>query len=1389
MPRLDLRRAALLSAAAVALSAASSAAAGPASERLEFFESRIRPVLVEQCYECHNSAKAPDGGLTLDDRAGLLKGGDGGAVIVPGKPAESRLLPILRHEVEGMAMPRGGAKLEPKVVADFEKWIADGALDPRDKPPSADEIAKATSWEAVRAKRMKWWSFQPVPKELPAPPAVRNGGWSEHPVDRFVLAKLEEKGLEPAPPADARALVRRLYFSLVGLPPSFQEVEHWAGKLEASPAGYEELVDHLLASPHFGVRWARHWMDWVRYAESHGSEGDPAIHEAWRYRDYLVRALNADVPFDQLVREHVAGDLLEKPRLNPELGINESVVGTAHWRMVFHGFTPTDALDERVRFTDDQINAFSKAFLGLTVSCARCHNHKFDAISQADYYALYGVLSSARPSRHVIDLPEKQNRNRDALVALKPAIRASLADAWTAAAGRIDVAALDAKSAAKEAEASSSILHPWRLLRKEAAPRPAPAGDAKGKAEKDEADPEKSAAKRFAAVWAGRVRQWKEGREAWSDHEKRSYIQRLDFTSRKDYGRWFKEGAGLPASPQSAGEFALAPGGDSVVQGIYPAGVYTHLVSAKHAGRISSDKFNLGEGEELWVRTLGDGATARYVVQDYPRDGTVYTKLVLQPEWGWRKLDLSYWSGDEVHLEITNGLDAPLLVVDKPRSWFGVREAVVAEKGAPSPPAVDSADPLDSVFAAAEKAPPESFSQLAGLFRSEVAAAVSAWKEGKASDSQALLLDQCVKLGLLPNRLADLPEGARDSVAQYRKLEEEIPVPVRTPGIEETVGRDQRLMERGDHKRLGEPVPRRFLEAVDATPYKTSQSGRRELAEDLLRADNPFTRRVIVNRLWTHLFGQGLVASPDNFGRLGSLPTHPELLDHLAVKFAHDRWSLKSMIRHLATSKTWRLASTPSAAAAQLDPANELLSHAHVRRLEAEAVRDSLLVAAGKLDPMLGGPPADAGAGRRSLYLPVKRNNLDPFLRVFDFPEPFTAVGRRDATNVPAQALTLMNDPRVASIAAEWADRLLRDTSLVDDGARYERLFLSALGRTPRPEERKMLAEYLEEAKRLHVERSEAAADLRKNIHEERSSLLKVLDPVRRRLTASAAAPMQVEGEREELPKPVARWDFVTGLKDLAGGADASAREGAERTGGGLRLDGKRGHAVSAPLAVDLKEKTLEAWVQLGDREQRGGGVVSIQSPRGEVFDALVFAEKDAGQWLAGSNHFLRTQSFRGPQEEASDRPVHLALTYHADGRVVLYRNGEVYGEAYRSDGPAEFKAGQTVVSFGVRHLPAGGNRMFAGTILKAAVYAHALTHAEVKASGRTVLQPPSEAEVLAALSDAERGEAAARKAAIEKLERELADLGPIPETLSPRLLWSDLARAVFSFKEFIYLR
>ncbi len=1375
-------------------------------EVVEFFEAKIRPVLAQECYECHSTRGKSKGGLLLDSRAGWQAGGDSGAAIVPGDPAGSLLMHTIRHEDADLKMPKAGAKLDEAVLRDFEKWIALGAPDPRDAPPTDAELAEDASWEAVMERRKAWWSFQPITE--PEVPEIaltsvdsQDGGKTSrtagqrtgHPIDRFVQARLTKEGLTQAKQADARTLIRRASFVLTGLPPAPERVEAFVKESAENPDGaFSALVDEFLASPRFGEHWARHWMDWIRYAESHGSEGDPAIPNAYYYRDYLIRAFNEDVTYDQMVREAVAGDLLEKPRVNAALGLNESAIGAAHWRMVFHGFTPTDALDEKVRFTDDQINVFSKAFQALTVSCARCHDHKFDAISQADYYALFGILGSTRPALIDAEAPGLAETNKEDLLALKGKIREALVAEWKKGAQRVASRLLKPDQGLQSAidrakKESGDILYAWRAMRKDV-------------------DAEKAG--EVTAYWKGEAEAWRkqQNEEAGLRAALAEEGRRLDLSQPGEYAKWYRDGAGLPEAPSAAGDFAIEVEGDALVRRIYPSGVYTNLVSDKHRAVLSSAHFPLESKLDLWLRVTGDGGpVVRYAVQNYPRRGTVYPVNYLNKgKWEWLKYDLSYWEGDEIHLELTTAADsAALAKLSEERSYFGIREAVLLPAGA-KPPMKDPLDWLSPLFgegvseAAGGEAVPESLEAVAARYQAAVVVSVEAWAANQMTDAQALFLDSALKSGLLPNLKQDVAEDATFAMVEnYRALEDAIPAPKRVPGVLEADARDQALFVRGDHKKPAGPVPRRFLEAIDDTPYETVLSGRRELAEDLLRADNPFTRRVIVNRLWHYLFGRGLVPTVDNFGRLGEKPSHPELLDYLAVHFSEvDGWSLKEAIRFMMTSQTWKQSSDVSPDASLTDPDNVLLSHANTRRLGAEAIRDNLLAVSGSLESGMYGPATRVKetTGRRSVYLAVIRNDLSPFLEVFDAPTPFATKGRRDVTNVPAQSLTLLNDPFVIAQAETWATRLTSEESLPDDSARVRAMFERALARDPRPEELEAALGLVKHFRSAYGTVRRVRQDLEGELQQRRESYSAILDPARERLMTRKAlrASREIADGIEHVagPKPVAYWDFEDGLTDRMGGLEARAYGNARVEGGALVVDGES-FAASQPLSYDLEEKTLEAWVQLDDLEQRGGGVLTVQDLRGGVFDSIVIGERRPKRWISGSNRFERTDDFDGvDEEEAAVTPVHIAITYQKDGTIQAYRNGEPYGQPYVSKGPMRFDAGAAQVVFGLRHGTAAvGNKPLKGRILEAKLYDWALPVEAVRASFRKDDLFVTQDELRDSLTDGKRAELSRLESEIERLKEELEKMGGPGADPAPGKEWADLGHAIFNLKEFIYLR
>ena len=1320
------------------------------AEGIEFFERRIRPVLAQDCYECHRAGVAEKGGLVLDHREALLKGGRSGKVVVPGDPDGSRLIQAIRHTSEELKMPKSGAKLEPAVIADFEKWVRMGAPDPRDRPAEDAEVAGDNRWTAVAERRASWWSLRPIAKpDLP----IQGQGGSSHPVDQFIRARLEKAGLVQAERADDRTLLRRLSYALRGVPPTLSELDSFLK--DRAEGNYERIVDEFLASPRFGERWARHWMDWVRYADSHGSEGDPEIPYSWRYRDYLIRALNQDVPFDQLLREHLAGDLLSKPRINEELGLNESALGIGHFRMLQHGFSPTDPLEERVRNVDDQIDVISKAFLGLTVSCARCHNHKFDAISQEDFYALYGVLASTTPATIGVSvLPAEERDQRTKLLSLKTEIKARIAEAWIERSAQLAAGLLNPGAKIKEviekAKDSKSVLHLFYLTQ-----------NASGNA------------KEAFVEWEKKIRV---GNDAVGQA-----VKRWELRTTRDFEQWRANGM---SGPVPAGTFTIAGEGDRALEALYPSGAYSHLVSTKDRAVIVSPRFMLDRGYDLWLRVAGDGgAIARYAVQNYPRDGTVYPVTRLTGgEWRWVKHGLDYWMNDRIHIELSTAADQPV-VADKNavRSWFGITEAVIKQKGeaAPEEP-ISFNEPLLQEF---HQSPPETVENLAEGYASALRTCATAWALDKINDGQAHFLDQLLGLKLVENSLEKLGEVER-LVGEYRSIESSLREPIRAPGLIETGSEDQPLLVRGNHKQPGQPVRRRFLEVFGSAPYHTSQSGRLELAEDFLRPSNPLTTRVMVNRVWHHLFGQGIVATPDNFGRLGELPSHPELLDYLAGWFVENGYSTKKLIRFLVTSETWAASSRVPPGAEQQDPTNKLLAHANIRRLEGEAVRDALLSVSGVLDEKMYGPPVQGTVPRRSVYLRVKRNDLDPLVAVFDAPAPSSTKGRRDVTNVPGQSLTLLNDPLVISLATRWADRLERDPGTSNEVRRLNAMFTEALGRPPTPQESVSARRFLDD---MTVDREKAVTERRRletEIEERTRSLNALLNIAKSR--ASSGAQDAARDHSDALPAPIASWKFEKGMQDQVGMLHCKPFGNARIENGALVLDGKASYAATPALTVPLRAKTLEAWVQLDSLTQQGGGVMTVQDLRGETFDSIVFGEKRPGHWIAGSDFFKRTTDFEGLEENVVEEPVHIAIVYGADGIITAYRNGKPYGTPYKSRGPVQFEARDANILFGLRHGAPGGNRNLTGRIYAASLFDRALTAAEIEACARADGRFVPMERVLAELTEKERREYKAAEKERGDFEQQLRALEKSKGMTSE---WANLAHALFNLKEFIYIR
>jgi hypothetical protein len=753
---------------------------------IEFFEKRIRPILVEHCYECH-SDKAPKikGDLRLDSRDGLLKGGRSGPAVVPGKPAESLLIKGVHYDDETFKMPPK-AKLSAAQIADLEAWVKMGAPDPRTGGPAA----KAIDFDKAR----NFWSFRPL--QNPAPPDVKDPTWPANAVDRFILAKWEEKGLRPVPPVDKLALLRRATYDLTGLPPTPEEIEAFVK--DKSPDAFAKVVDRLLASPAYGERWGRHWLDVVRYSDTAGDNSDFPVPQLYRYRNWVIDALNRDMPYDEFVRQQIAGDLMPA-----------TSAADRHAKLIATGYLANSRRHgsyEDARYPwhltiEDTIDNVGKAILGLSMSCARCHDHKFDPLTAEDYYALYGFFSSTRYPWPGIELDRVP---KDLVPLAPPAEAAQVLKERQEALAALDrvIKQHEADKAALEKKLKTADQETLATLRKQV--------DAQAK---------------------------------------------LIATAKKDRDAFAKKP--LP--------FELA-----------------------------------------------------YAVIDGPTE---------------------------------------------PKKRIGqVGNAYVQIKGEP-----------------------------------------------------------------------------------------------------ELKGKE---VGRGFPKILG----------GQTLSAEVKGSGRLELARWLTDPANPLTARVMVNRIWQYHFGRGLVATPNDFGKQGRPPTHPELLDYLARRFIDSGWSLKAMHRLLMLSRTYQLGSGDDDANARIDVANDYLWHFPRRRLDAESIRDTILAVSGALDRSQGGPHAFAHptawdytqhkpfkavyeTNRRSVYLMTQRIQRHPFLALFDGPDSNASTAGRITSTTSLQALFLMNDPFVHEQARKFAARLLAERA--DAGERIERAFLLAFGRLATADERQQVREYL----------------------------------------------------------------------------------------------------------------------------------------------------------------------------------------------------------------------------------------------------------------------------------------------------------------------------------------
>ena len=1018
-----------------------SLAAAEQTGGIEHFEKFVRPVLADNCYACHSAEKLAMGGLQLDSKDGLLRGGGRGPAVQPGDPAASLLVRAISYTSADLRMPPSG-RLPAEQIARIEEWIRMGAPDPRTGETEAS--AETIDLDSGRA----FWSFRPVGR--PSPPEVGNGDWARTGTDRFILARLEAEGLPPPEDADRRTLLRRVTLGLTGLPPTPEEIERFVAD-DASGA-FDRVVARLLESPRYGERWGRHWLDLVRWAETNGHEFDNNKLDAWRYRDYVIEAFNSDLPYDLFLKEQIAGDLLP-PRLSSDgTHFVNPIASGMHWLWEVLN-SPTDSVKARADQVDNQIDVLFKATQGLTVACARCHDHKFDPIPTADYYSAFGILSSTHMAEVCIDSPDHRRRIYAGTARIKaingliegllvPARRraaANLAEHLMAAADEIGSEAPEGMAGELRHALGepSHPLHPFAKAASKLAEEPdTPFDD-------------------LLAALRAEMQDWalKAGREhpIW---EERGDTIFEDFED--GYGRWMATGAAFDTGPVRSAPPAAGLGGHA------GQALASSFGAVSPVGSLTTEKFRM-PAHYVHVRMAGprhdprlkeDAPVRVTVIADEHKSGHAMADGTGRLRW------------HTIAMTKERGRICSIEIVDRDREAGMAVDQIVFSSEREPPPIAGPVDPL--VLAVLESPRLESLADLARAYQGLAEVLAEDGETGPRGRAllSALLGHRSVEDAHAQLDLPDL-ERYRMMADDRATVDRSLPASAFAMTSRDWQPADSPVHIRGNHKTPGPIAPRQFLQVVAGSDQEPVQhgSGRLELARWIASEKNPLTARVMANRVWLHHFGRGIVASPDNFGRMGQPPSHPQLVDHLAGVLMDAGWSVKALQREIVLSSTYRAASRPPAAAEAVDPSNRLLSHFPVRRLEAEAVRDSILAVSGAIDLSVGGPgvsphispyqdgrgkpesgPVD-GLGRRSVYLQVRRNFISPLFLAFDYPLPISTEGRRGVSAVASQALLMLNNEFVNGQARLWAERTLRSAGDPED--RIRDMYLRAYGRPP----------------------------------------------------------------------------------------------------------------------------------------------------------------------------------------------------------------------------------------------------------------------------------------------------------------------------------------------------
>jgi hypothetical protein len=959
---------------------------------LAIFKQQVRPVLVRRCVRCHGG-KRTESDFDLTDRDRLLRGGESGPAVIPGKGKDSLLYKLISHSKEP-TMPDDGDKLPAPAIAHIAAWIDNGA--PYDAPLVAKRRPPTWTEKVVAADARRFWSFQPLRR--PPLPRVKNTSWVRTPIDRFILARLEAAGVQPNPAVTKRQLIRRAYFDLVGLPPTPKEVADFEN--DKTEGAYKRLLDRLLSSPHHGERWARHWLDVARFAESHGFEHDYDRPSAYHYRDFVIKALNNDLPFDTFVKWQLAGDEFAPDN-------NEALKATGFLAAGVHSTQITKNEVEKHRYDemDDMLATIGTSMLGLTLGCARCHDHKFDPIPQRDYYRLLSTFTTT--VRSEIDL----NVDAEKYKKIRLAFDKEHAP-YLAALKKFEAEQLPVRLARWEkTPAAQPDRIPWIIL--------------------DPASFKSKGGATFTKLADGSLRAGGKNPPL----ETYTIVSQTDLTGITSVrlealadSSLVKGGPGRAAN----GNFALTD---------FRVTIAPRTPSAR-GGRKPPD------AKPIDVKLLNPRATfeqkglpVKAAIDNDPKSA-----WAIDPQFG---KDHAAVFDTEKPIGFPGGSTLIFTLQFQNNTGHNIgRPRLALSTGRPP------------VALAGFGIPQHAFSLLrtpAGKRTAAQAAALRAWYRTIDPDWQKL------------NKQAEdhLLKAPKPAKVKALISSEGLPaVRLHTQGgdfLEAThfLNRGDPTQKMGDASQgflqvlMNAPEGEKRWQAAPPRGWRTSYR-RRSLANwitDVNQGGGRLLARVIVNRLWQHHMGRGIVASPSDFGTRGERPTHPELLDWLAAELIKNDWRLKPIHKLIMSSAVYQQTSEPDEARKRLDSHNRLFWRRLPHRLEAEVIRDALLAVSSRLDLTMFGPGTlDQGSKRRSIYFTVKRSKLLPVMQLFDAPEALTSVGERPTTTIAPQALLLMNNPHVRACARGFAKRIDPDRKTPVEDA-LKAAYQISLTRLPTAEE------------------------------------------------------------------------------------------------------------------------------------------------------------------------------------------------------------------------------------------------------------------------------------------------------------------------------------------------